>query len=335
VQSAERVWFSPKQPLFCPGAALARSILASGRTIILSRWPESFVSFRGKALLPGCSWRMLDVRPAPTGRGREAEPSRKAQAVGRKLWLRARCLSPITIPCRKRFPRTAFRRWSRLSPRRRAGSGRPASASLRFMPPVGTCCMIFCRRSASSDPICTVAHLRIARLLREVVGGVRACGQSERLFLRVFRRPIGWMAVGIFSSLLKLARILKRLGVDLIDCSSGGNVPYAKIPVGPGYQTPFAEQIRREASIMTGAVGMITSSTQAEPIVRGGQADAVLLAREFLRDPYWALHATRELGQPISWPVQYLRAAPEGSPARAPIDLSRFEEQLAMLKTGK
>src|SRR5580704_11983878 len=109
-----------------------------------------------------------------------------------------------------------------------------------------------------------------------------------------------------------------RLGADLIDCSSGGNVPHAKIPVGAGYQTPFAEQIRREAGILTGAVGMITSPVQAEHILGTGQADAVVLARELLRDPYWALHAARELGQPISWPVQYLRAAPEGSQPRVP-----------------
>ena len=118
---------------------------------------------------------------------------------------------------------------------------------------------------------------------------------------------------------VELARRLKELGVDLIDCSSGGNVPHAKIPVGPGYQTPFAEQIRREAQIMTGAVGMITSSVQADHIIGTGQADAVLIARELLRDPYWPLRAARELGQPISWPVQYLRAAPDGSKARVAI----------------
>jgi 2,4-dienoyl-CoA reductase-like NADH-dependent reductase (Old Yellow Enzyme family) len=117
---------------------------------------------------------------------------------------------------------------------------------------------------------------------------------------------------------VELCRELKKLGADLIDCSSGGNVASAKIPVGPGYQTPFAEQIRREAGIMTGAVGMITSPSQAEKIVSGGQADAVLLARELLRDPYWPLRAARELGQAMSWPVQYLRAAPEGSRVRVP-----------------
>jgi 2,4-dienoyl-CoA reductase-like NADH-dependent reductase (Old Yellow Enzyme family) len=120
---------------------------------------------------------------------------------------------------------------------------------------------------------------------------------------------------------VELARALKHIGVDLIDCSSGGNVPHAKVPVGPGYQTPFAEQIRRDANIMTGAVGMITSPVQAEQIIGTGQADAVIVARELLRDPYWPLRAARELGQRISWPVQYLRAAPEGALARIPVDL--------------
>jgi len=129
---------------------------------------------------------------------------------------------------------------------------------------------------------------------------------------------------------------LKELGVDLIDCSSGGNVAQANIPVGPGYQTPFAEQIRQQANIMTGAVGMITSPVQAEHIITTGQADAVIMAREFLRDPYWPLRAARELGQAISWPVQYLRAAPQGANSRVPADLrnlsSCFEEQHAIPK---
>ena len=130
---------------------------------------------------------------------------------------------------------------------------------------------------------------------------------------------------------VELARQVKELGADLIDCSSGGNVPHAKIPVGPGYQATFAEHIRREANILTGAVGMITSPIQAEHVLVTGQADAVIIARELLRDPYWPLRAARELGQPISWPVQYLRAAPEGSQARIAVDLknleSCFEEQ--------
>jgi len=127
---------------------------------------------------------------------------------------------------------------------------------------------------------------------------------------------------------VELARGLRELGVDLIDCSSGGNVPHAKIPVGPGYQTLFAEQVRREAEIMTGAVGMITSSVQAEQIVGVGQADAVIIARELLRDPYWPLRAARELGQAVSWPVQYLRAAPEGAQARVPVDLENLAASL-------
>jgi len=109
---------------------------------------------------------------------------------------------------------------------------------------------------------------------------------------------------------------LKPLGVDLIDCSSGGNAAQAKIPLGPGYQTPFAARIRREAGVLTGAVGLITAPLQAEHIVATGQADAVLLARELLRDPYFPLRAARELGQDITWPVQYLRAGPKDAKPR-------------------
>ncbi len=105
-----------------------------------------------------------------------------------------------------------------------------------------------------------------------------------------------------------LARQVKPLGVDLIDASSGGIVPSAKIPLGPGYQTPFAERIRREAGILTGAVGMITSPEQAQHILATGQADLVLLAREFLRDPYWPLRAAHVLKQSAAWPKQYERA---------------------------
>src|SRR6266487_434994 len=94
---------------------------------------------------------------------------------------------------------------------------------------------------------------------------------------------------------------------------------------GPGYQTMFAERIRREAGIMTGAVGMITSPVQAEHIIRTEQADALIIAREFLRDPYWPLRAARELDQLIAWPVQYLRAAPKGAQPRVPVDLKSFE----------
>ena len=107
---------------------------------------------------------------------------------------------------------------------------------------------------------------------------------------------------------VELARRLRRSGVDLIDCSSGGIVPYAKIQLGPAYQTPFAERIRRESGILTGAVGMITEPHQADEIIRTGQADIVLLAREFLRDPYWPLHAAKALGAAVAAPRQYGRA---------------------------
>jgi 2,4-dienoyl-CoA reductase-like NADH-dependent reductase (Old Yellow Enzyme family) len=103
---------------------------------------------------------------------------------------------------------------------------------------------------------------------------------------------------------------LKSLGIDLIDTSSGGNIAGATIPVGPGYQVPFAQTIRREAHIPTAAVGLITTPQQAESILAEEKADAVLLAREMLRDPYWPLHAAQELGADVKWPVQYERAKP-------------------------
>jgi len=103
---------------------------------------------------------------------------------------------------------------------------------------------------------------------------------------------------------------LKSLGIDLIDCSSGALVPYARIPAGPGFQVPFSAAIRKEALIHTGAVGFITNPVQAEQIVATGQADAVFLARELLRDPYWPLHAASTLNIDIPWPHQYLRGKP-------------------------
>lgn len=106
----------------------------------------------------------------------------------------------------------------------------------------------------------------------------------------------------------RLSSILKGEGIDLIDCSSGGLVPEAKIPLGPGYQVHFAEKIRREASVLTGAVGMITEARQAGEILARGQADLILMGREMLRNPHFPFLAARELGDDISWPVQYLRA---------------------------
>jgi 2,4-dienoyl-CoA reductase-like NADH-dependent reductase (Old Yellow Enzyme family) len=107
---------------------------------------------------------------------------------------------------------------------------------------------------------------------------------------------------------VKLARVLATHGVDLIDCSSGGIVPGAQIPVAPGYQVQIAERVRRDAGVPTAAVGLITGATQAEEVVQHGRADMVFLARQLLRDPYWPLHAARELGASFPWPVQYQRA---------------------------
>ncbi|HET7213682.1 MAG TPA: NADH:flavin oxidoreductase/NADH oxidase [Terriglobia bacterium] len=154
------------------------------------------------------------------------------------------------------------------------------------------------------------------RLAREVVKAVREVWpESSPLFLRI--SATDWQEGGWDpAQSVELARQVKTLGVDLVDCSSGGNLPDATIPAGPGYQTPFAERIRREAGVMTGTVGFITAPAQADHIIRSGQADAVLLAREMLRDPYWPLRAARELGYPTTWPVQYLRAAPRGSQPR-------------------
>ena len=172
------------------------------------------------------------------------------------------------------------------------------------------------------------------RILREIVAAVRrSWPERAPLFVRISATE--WVDGGWdIQQSIKLARQLKDSGVDLIDCSSGGNVAQAKIPVGPGYQTALAEQIKLESGVMTGALGMITSAVQAEHILATGQADAVVIAREMLRDPYWPLRAARELGQAISWPVQYLRAGPEGAQARVPVDLknlkSCFEEQHAV-----
>jgi len=172
------------------------------------------------------------------------------------------------------------------------------------------------------------------RTLREVVQAVRrAWPKGAPLFTRI--SATDWVEGGWdLEQSIALARELKQLGVDLIDCSSGGSVPHAKIPVGAGYQTPFAQRIRQETGVLTGAVGMITTAAQAEHIINTGQADAILMAREFLREPYWPLRAAEELRQSVSWPVQYLRAAPSDAHARVPVNLNKlkscFEEQHAI-----
>jgi 2,4-dienoyl-CoA reductase-like NADH-dependent reductase (Old Yellow Enzyme family) len=107
---------------------------------------------------------------------------------------------------------------------------------------------------------------------------------------------------------VELCKRLKDIGIDLIDCSSGGLVPNAVIPMGPGYQTPFATAIRKEVRISTAAVGLITEPVQAEQIIATGLADAVILARELLRNPYWPMQAAQALKVDVAWPAQYLRA---------------------------
>ena len=154
------------------------------------------------------------------------------------------------------------------------------------------------------------------RLCVEVVEAVRAVW-PERLPVFVRISATDWVTGGWeIEQSVELSRRLAASGADLIDCSSGGAVSYARVPVGPDYQVPFAERIRHSANVPTGAVGLITQSSQADAIIRTGQADCVLLAREMLRDPYWPQIAAQELGELLPRPKQYLRAAPHGMPAR-------------------
>ncbi|UXJ54105.1 NADH:flavin oxidoreductase/NADH oxidase [Pseudomonas citronellolis] len=158
------------------------------------------------------------------------------------------------------------------------------------------------------------------RYLLEVTQAVREVWPEE-LPLLVRLSATDWVEDGWNpDETVELARRLKGLGVDLIDVSSGGTAVNAEIPVGPGYQTQFAERVRKEAEIASSTVGMITEPVQAEHILRTGQADLILLARELLREPYWPLNAADELGgQQVPWPAQYLRAAQRGTPLRKPL----------------
>jgi 2,4-dienoyl-CoA reductase-like NADH-dependent reductase (Old Yellow Enzyme family) len=151
-----------------------------------------------------------------------------------------------------------------------------------------------------------------SRFLLEVVRAVRAAW-PERLPLFVRISATDWTDEGwTIDDSVRLATLLAPLGVDLVDCSSGGNTAkYLGPPMGPGYQVALAERVRRDGRVMTGAVGMITAPEQAEAILQEGQADLVFLAREMLRDPYWPLHAARTLGVDVPWPKQYARAKPQ------------------------
>lgn len=144
----------------------------------------------------------------------------------------------------------------------------------------------------------------------ELIGAVRAVWPEDKpLLLRISATDWvegGWDA----DSSVELCRRAAALGVDLVDVSTAGNDARQQIPVGPGFQVQFAARIRHEAGVPTAAVGLITTPAQAEAIVADGEADAVLLGRESLRDPHWPLHAAHELGADVSWPSQYLRAKP-------------------------
>lgn len=145
--------------------------------------------------------------------------------------------------------------------------------------------------------------LKVAKAIREV------WPQYNPLFVRIsatdWSENRGWD----LEQSITLSKELKKIGVDLIDCSSGGNIPDAKITSAPGYQVPFAKAIKKEAEIMTGAVGLITNAQQAESILQGDNSDVIFAGRKLLSDPYWALHAAKELGVKTNWPKQYERAA--------------------------
>lgn len=143
--------------------------------------------------------------------------------------------------------------------------------------------------------------LRVAKAIRELWPA------HWPVFVRI--SATDWVEGGWdLAQSIQFAKWLKEIGIDLVDCSTGGMVPNALIPAGPGYQVPFAAGVRKEANIATGAVGIITEAGQAEKILNDGDADLIFLARELLRDPYWPLHAAKYLGVDIPWPNQYARA---------------------------
>jgi 2,4-dienoyl-CoA reductase-like NADH-dependent reductase (Old Yellow Enzyme family) len=146
------------------------------------------------------------------------------------------------------------------------------------------------------------------RLLVAIVKEMRTTiGQGLPLFVRI--SVTDWVEGGwTQNDSVELVKILKELGVDVIDCSSGGNSHEQKIPAGPLYQVPFAEKIKTETGILTAAVGLITTAEQSENILAGNKADLVIMARELLREPYFPLHAAKTLGAKVEWPVQYERA---------------------------
>ena len=146
------------------------------------------------------------------------------------------------------------------------------------------------------------------KILLEIIDAVNIVWPAENpLFVRI--SATDWTeGAWTENDSVKLALVLKQKGVDLIDCSTGGNIPHVKIPLVPGYQVSFAAKVKQEANISTGAVGLITSAEQAENILQNQQADLIFFARELLRDPYFPVHAAKALGIDVAWPLQYERA---------------------------
>ena len=146
------------------------------------------------------------------------------------------------------------------------------------------------------------------KILLDIIKATRSVWPLELpLFVRISATEYtegGWTS----EDSVRLAEIVLNMQVDVMDCSSGGNIPNVKIPLIPGYQVPLAEKIKKETAILTAAVGLITGAKQAEEILNNGRADLIVMARELLRDPYFPLHAARELGVDLEWPVQYQRA---------------------------
>jgi 2,4-dienoyl-CoA reductase-like NADH-dependent reductase (Old Yellow Enzyme family) len=148
------------------------------------------------------------------------------------------------------------------------------------------------------------------RLLLEIVNAVKSVWpENLPLFVRISATD-WWEGGWNIEEALQLASILKKEGVDLVDCSSGGLVPYQQIQLSPGYQVPFSERIKKETGILTSSVGLITEPHQAEDILQKGQADLIMMGRESLRNPYFPLQAAKMMGEDILWPLQYMRAKP-------------------------
>ena len=252
-----------------------------------------------------------------TGRGtrRRAScaPERRRLAAGR-----ARARSPTRAsPSRPSSTRPASRRSGPTSSLPRSAPWTPASTCSRSTPPTATCCTSSSRRCRTlrTDGYGGSFEGR-TRLLLEVVDDVarrrrRPAARAHQRH-RLGRGRLGPRGVG-----RAVARCSQQHGVALVDVSSGGNVAHQKITVGPGYQVPFAAAVR-ETGVLTAAVGMITEPEQAERVLADGHADAVLLARESLRDPNWPLRAAAALGAEVTWPVQYERAKPRRDRARGP-----------------